>query len=75
LPYASLDAETERLALRAQDELARRAHHRLPPVDLLIAAIAHRRGCGVLHCDSHHDLIGRESELSFESVWLPGATR
>jgi predicted nucleic acid-binding protein len=74
LPYAHLDRETEQLAVDAQGELARRAHHCLPPVDLLIAALAHRRRCGVLHCDRHYDLIARETGLTFESLWLPGTT-
>ena len=72
LPYAALDEAAEQLALEAQAQLARRGHHRLPPVDLLIAALAHRHRHGVLHCDRHYDLIAERTSLVFESVWLPG---
>lgn len=70
LPYALLDEQTERLALDAQRQLALRGHHRLPPVDLLLAALAHRHAYGVLHCDRHYDLIAELTHLNFESVWL-----
>lgn len=55
LPYAALDAEAEECAQRAQSELARCGHHRIPPVDLLVAAIAHTQRDGVLHCDRHYE--------------------
>ncbi len=73
LPYAALDAEAEECAQRAQSELARCGHHRIPPVDLLVAAIAHTQRDGVLHCDRHYDLIADKTSLEFTSVWLAGS--
>ena len=48
---------------RAQDVLEGLARHRggrhrgVPPMDLLIAAVAHEHGLPVLHDDGHFDLI------------------
>lgn len=70
LPFFSIDRSVERRATEAQGQLARAGHHRLPPVDLLIAAIADRHGLGVLHYDSDYDLITEKTELRFESRWL-----
>jgi predicted nucleic acid-binding protein len=42
------------------------ARRRLPAVDYLIAAAAAECGFGVLHADSHFDLLS--GVLSFESV-------
>jgi hypothetical protein len=73
LPHHALDAETERRALTAQRELARIGHHRLPPVDLLVAALADRHGLGVLHYDRDYDLLAEKTSLRFGSVWLAPA--
>jgi predicted nucleic acid-binding protein len=70
LPLAPLDAQVASLTLTAQAELAASGHHRLPPVDLMIAALASRHGLGVLHYDADYDRISTRSALSFESVWL-----
>lgn len=70
LPFLSIDGSIERRALRAQAQLARSGHHRLPPVDLLIAALADGHGLGVLHYDSDYDLITELTDLRFESRWL-----
>lgn len=70
LPWAAVDVDVEQRALDAQRQLARSGHHRLPPVDLLIAAVADRHRLGVLHYDGDYDLIARETELDFRSVWL-----
>ena len=70
LPHFALDAETESRALTAQRELARIGHHRLPPVDLLVAALADRHGLGVLHYDRDYDLLAERTSLRFTSVWL-----
>lgn len=70
LPFFSIDGSIERLALRAQEQLARSGHHRLPPVDLLVAALAHGHGLGVLHYDGDYDLIGELTDLRFESRWI-----
>jgi predicted nucleic acid-binding protein len=70
LPHFTLDRAVEELALDAQAQLARAGHHRLPPVDLLIAALADRHGLGVLHYDLDYDLIAEKTDLAFDSVWL-----
>lgn len=70
LPFFSIDGSIERLALRAQEQLARSGHHRPPPVDLLVAALAHGHGLGVLHYDGDYDLIGELTDLRFESRWI-----
>ena len=70
LPSFEIDDEVERRALAAQARLARTGHHRLPPVDVLVAAIADRHGLGILHYDHDYDLIAERTGLEFESVWL-----
>ncbi|MDQ3587469.1 MAG: PIN domain-containing protein [Actinomycetota bacterium] len=72
LPSFPIDAEAERRALDAQQQLARVANHRLPPADLIIAAVADRHECGVLHYDAHYDTIAQMTDLRFEAVWLAG---
>jgi predicted nucleic acid-binding protein len=73
LPHYALDPETERRALEAQGALARAGHHRLPPVDLLVAAVADRHGLGVLHYDRDYDVLAAKTALRFDSVWLAPA--
>jgi predicted nucleic acid-binding protein len=70
LPFADIDDAVERRAVDAQRQLARVGHHRLPPVDLLMAALADRHGLGVLHYDHDYDLIAEKTDLQFGSVWL-----
>lgn len=70
LPFLSIDRDVEYRALAAQQQLARVGHHRLPPVDLLIAAIADIRAVGILHYDGDYDLIREKTDLTFDSVWL-----
>ncbi len=70
LPHLPIDAEVEELSLAAQADLARVGHHRLPPTDLLIAALAARHGAGVLHYDADFDLLREHTCLGFDSVWL-----
>lgn len=70
LPFLSMDEEIERRAIDAQRQLARIGHHRLPPVALILAAIADRHGLGVLHYDADFDLLRSRTDLDFESVWL-----
>jgi predicted nucleic acid-binding protein len=70
LPQYHLDETAERRALEAQAQLARVGHHRLPPVDLLIAALADRHELGILHYDHDYDLIAEKTGLRFDSVWL-----
>jgi predicted nucleic acid-binding protein len=75
LPHIEIEREVEQLALGAQAELADIGHHRLAPVDVIIAACAHVAGWGVLHYDRDYDLLAEHTILSFESEWLapPGS--
>ena len=70
LPVLHIDEAIERRAVDAQGQLARAGHHRIPPVDLIIAAIADRHDLGVLHYDSDYDILRSRTDLRFESVWL-----
>jgi len=70
LPQFHIDDAAEQRALDAQAQLARAGHHRLPPVDLLVAALADRHRLGVLHYDHDYDLIAEKTDLAFDSVWL-----
>jgi len=70
LPMLHIDSEVERRALDAQRQLARAGHHRLPPVDLIISALADRYGVGVLHYDHDYDTLVAKTDLRFTSVWL-----
>lgn len=72
-PRVEIAAAMEDRALLAQRELAARGHHRLAPIDVIIAACAHEVGAGVLHYDRDYDLIAEHTNLSFESVWLAPA--
>lgn len=73
LPSVPIDPDIEAAARKAQGELARVGHHRLPPVDLMIAACAHEAGMGVLHYDRDYDRILELTSLSFDSVWVAPA--
>jgi predicted nucleic acid-binding protein len=70
LPRVAVDGEIERLALQAQRELADIGHHRLAPMDVMIAACAHRTEAGVLHYDGDYDILAAHTSLAFESQWL-----
>jgi hypothetical protein len=70
LPRIAVDSEVERIALQAQRELAEIGHHRLAPIDVMIAACAHRAEGGVLHYDGDYDLLAEHTSLVFESEWL-----
>ncbi len=70
LPRFPVDHDVEQRALDAQRQLARFGHHRLPPVDLLVAAVADRHGLGVLHYDGDYDVLAEKTDLTFDSVWL-----
>lgn len=73
LPRVPVDSMVERLALQAQRELAEAGHHRLAPLDVMIAACAHRAEAGVLHYDRDYDLIAEHTALDFQSEWLAPA--
>lgn len=70
LPLLPIDEEIEQRVVDVQRQLAQAGHHRLPPVDLILAAIADRHGIGILHYDSDFDLLRDRTDLEFESVWL-----
>jgi predicted nucleic acid-binding protein len=70
LPIMRIDEEVERRAMDAQGQLSRAGHHRLPPVDLIIASIAERHSLGILHYDTDFDLLAAKTDLNFKSVWL-----
>jgi predicted nucleic acid-binding protein len=70
LAFATIDGRVDRRAIAAQQQLARVGHHRLPPADLIIAAIADRHGYGILHYDADFDLIRERTNLAFPSEWL-----
>jgi predicted nucleic acid-binding protein len=70
LPHVEIDREVERLVLDAQHELANIGHHRLAPLDVVIAACAHTAGMGVLHYDGDYDLLSEHTSLTFASEWL-----
>ncbi|HVV88956.1 MAG TPA: PIN domain-containing protein [Solirubrobacterales bacterium] len=73
LPSVSIDGDVETTARKAQRELARVGHHRLSPIDLMIAACAHEAEAGVLHYDRDYDVIAELTSLRFESVWVAPA--
>jgi len=70
LPYFHIDVDVERRALDPQRQLVRIGHHRLPPVDLLVAALADRYDLAVLHYDRDYDVIAEKTDLTFTSEWL-----
>jgi predicted nucleic acid-binding protein len=70
LPRMSLDRKVEDRAIDAQRQLARVGHHRLPPVDLIVGAVADVNRLGILHYDSDYDLLAEKTDLRFTSVWL-----
>jgi predicted nucleic acid-binding protein len=75
LPWATIDRTVERRAIEAQGQLARAGHHRMPPADVIVAALAERHGLAVLHYDRDFDLLAARTDLRFSSSWLaaPGS--
>ncbi len=73
LPRVAITSEAERQALEAQAALSRIGHHRLSPIDVMIAACAHESGAGVLHYDRDYDLLREHTRLRFRSEWLAPA--
>lgn len=70
LPFVHVDDRVENRALDAQRQLARAGHHRLPPVDLMIAALADTHQLGILHYDNDYEIVAEKTDLRFGSVWL-----
>jgi predicted nucleic acid-binding protein len=73
LPYLPIDSDVEARAVDAQGQLGRAGHHRMPPVDLIQAALADRHGVGILHYDRDYDVVATKTDLRFDSVWLAPA--
>ena len=70
LPRIAIDHRIERLTLHAQRELTETGHHRLAPIDIMIAACAHVAEAGVLHYDRDYDILAEHTSLTVESEWL-----
>lgn len=70
LPVLHIDEEAEWRAVDAQRQLARAGYHRLPPVDVIVAALAERHEVGILHYDRDYDTLAAKTDLRFGSVWL-----
>jgi predicted nucleic acid-binding protein len=45
-------------------------HHRLAPLDIVIAACADEVGAGVLHYDRDYDILAARTTLDFNSEWV-----
>ena len=60
--------DVEAFAMRAQAGLAEHSQHRIPAMDVFVAAIAEAHGAVVLHYDRHFDAIARVTGQPME--WL-----
>lgn len=69
---ADSDDRTFAVALTAQQDLAQATgiSHRVKPVDLMIAALGHQHGLGVLHYDKDYEALSSRSSLVFTSRWI-----
>jgi predicted nucleic acid-binding protein len=65
-----IDRGAEWRALDAQAQLAAAGHHKVPPIDLIIAGLADRYEAGVLHYDKDFDVVLENTDLEFDSEWL-----
>lgn len=70
LPQASLHEGTGERAVALQRQLAAVGHHRVPPPDLLVMAIAECHDLTVLHYDKDFDVIAERTDCTAESEWL-----
>ncbi|HEV7938728.1 MAG TPA: PIN domain-containing protein [Solirubrobacteraceae bacterium] len=73
LPRVPVTPVVEERALQAQRELAAVGHHRLAPLDIMIAACAHEADAGVLHYDRDYDVLAARTTLEFSSEWVAPA--
>jgi len=74
LPEAPIDAVVERRAREAQQDLARVGLHRaIPPVDILLAAVAERHRLTLLHYDHDFDRLQGHTGLELAGEWLAPA--
>jgi predicted nucleic acid-binding protein len=70
LPFVAVDAEASARACDLQEQLVRVGHHRLPPADLLVAAMAEAEGLVVLHYDKDFDVILEHTDCAAAAEWL-----
>lgn len=70
LPHVPITPAVEERARQAQRELAAVGHHRLAPLDVMIAACAHETSAGVLHYDRDYDILATRTTLDFNSEWV-----
>ncbi len=71
LPEAAIDAVVERRAREAQHDLVRGGLHRaIPPVDILLAALAERHRLTLLHYDRDFERLAAHTGLDFGLEWL-----
>jgi predicted nucleic acid-binding protein len=70
LPCFEITPRVHQSALQAQRDLVEVAHHRVAPIDVIIASCAHEAGAGVLHYDSDYDVLAERTSLCFDSEWL-----
>jgi predicted nucleic acid-binding protein len=70
LPYVPIDQEIERRAVDVQAQLSRAGHHRMPPADILLAALADHHDTGILHYDNDFEILLEKTDLDFHSEWL-----
>jgi predicted nucleic acid-binding protein len=73
LPHLPITPSVEERARQAQHELAAIGHHRLAPLDIMIAACAHEADAGVLHYDRDYDILAAHTSLEFSSEWIAPA--
>ena len=73
LPHIPITPAVEERARQAQRELVGVGHHRLTPMDLIIAACAESQGAGVLHYDRDYDILFARTTLEFASEWVAPA--
>jgi predicted nucleic acid-binding protein len=73
LPHIPITPAVEERARQAQRELVVVGHHRLAPLDVMIAACAHEADAGVLHYDRDYDILAARTSLEFSSEWVAPA--
>ncbi len=73
LPQVPITPAVEERARQAQHELVAIGHHRLSPLDIVIAACAHEAKAGVLHYDHDYDILAARTTLEFASEWVAPA--
>jgi predicted nucleic acid-binding protein len=73
LPLVPITPSVEKRARQAQHELAIIGHHRLAPLDIMVAACAHEADAGVLHYDRDYDILAERTSLEFSSEWVAPA--